>query len=175
MWWMLGNWNTCTLISHQLSHKMFLWLCGYFCGKRDLKRELINSKYKSVKPEKEQILIWIFLIRYALYILVKVSLRKIWCHTMLFNPDQNMCLSQESSKYIVIKFWPFMKTRLKLFHPILVGSRESNPGTLVLATSALTTDLWQPTTSKTFTLSLYMLSSTTCCSLVLNRIPIMCR
>ncbi len=34
---------------------------------------------------------------------------------------------------------------------ILVVTGESNPGTLALATSALTTELRQPTTSKTFT------------------------
>ncbi len=83
---------------------------------------------------------------------------------------------------------PFIKTRLKLSHlkgsgkkqrknvkKILVVAGDSNPGPLALATSALTTELRQPSTSKTFTFSFILLSSTACCSLVLNRPPIMCR
>ncbi len=72
------------------------------------------------------------------------------------------------------KFWPFIKTKLKLSHlkgsrekqrqnvkKILVVAGESNPGPLALATSALTTELQQPTTSMTFTFYLYRGTTTT--------------
>ncbi len=67
---------------------------------------------------------------------------------------------------IIIKFWPFIKTRLKPFPPkgvwkkALVVAGDSNPGPLALATSALTTEVQQPSTSKIFTFTFILLSST---------------
>ncbi len=58
---------------------------------------------------------------------------------------------------------------------IFLNCKNHNTCATRLAVCLLFHELRQPTTSKTFTFSLYMLSSTTCCSLVLNRPPIMCR
>ncbi len=72
----------------------------------------------------------------------------------------------------IIKFWLFIQTRYKLSH--IKGSgkskgkkwknlgcrRELNPGPLASATSAITTKLRQPSTSKTFIFS-FMLQSHT--------------
>ena len=58
---------------------------------------------------------------------------------------------------------------------ILVVAGDSNPGSPVLATGAVTTELQQPSTSRVSHCSYILLSNTTCCSLILNRPPIMCR